>query len=80
MMTMNTNRPLVSIRQFGKWLKAQWIAEVPEELALCEFDCRKNQCASAEWAACQRRISKATGELIPAARAIDRSQKSEAAP
>jgi len=32
------------------------IADVPEDIAICEFDCSKNQCTYGEWATCQRRI------------------------
>jgi hypothetical protein len=54
-----------SLCGFGHWLKGQIIAEVPMELALCEFDCRRNQCPWGEWLSCERRISKAAGELMP---------------
>jgi len=37
-------------------LKSLLIADVPEDLAICEFDCRKNQCTYGEWATCHRRI------------------------
>jgi len=32
------------------------IADVRKEIAICEFDCPKNQCTKGEWATCQRRI------------------------
>ena len=48
-----------------QWLKDQWIREVPEDLALCEFDCRKAQCFDGEWDTCERRLSHASGELMP---------------
>ena len=56
-----------SLRQLWQWLKRQWIKEVPEDIALCEFDCRKGQCLYDEWDSCERRISKAAGELMPPA-------------
>lgn len=37
-------------------MKKQIVEEVPEEIALCEFNCRKNQCTQAEWATCPRRL------------------------
>ncbi len=46
-------------------INRQLIAEVPEDFALCEFDCRKRQCIQGEWEACERRIHKAAGELFP---------------
>ena len=40
-----------------QWLKREWIENVPEDIALCEFDCHKGQCTYGEWASCERRIS-----------------------
>jgi hypothetical protein len=48
-----------------QWLKRQIIREVPEDSELCEFDCRKQQCAMGEWATCDRRLRRADGELMP---------------
>ncbi len=48
-----------------QWLKDQIAQDVPEADALCEYDCRKQQCVTGEWAACERRIQKAAGELWP---------------
>lgn len=50
---------------FGHCVKDQIVAEVPDDLALCEFDCRESQCSWNEWVSCERRISKAAGELMP---------------
>jgi hypothetical protein len=55
--------------QLWQWVKEQIIQDVPEGVALCEFDCRKQQCRMQEWETCERRMNKATGELSPAARA-----------
>jgi len=58
-----------SFHQLWRRLKSQWIADsISDDIALCEFDCRKSQCRYDEWASCERRITKAAGELMPAAR------------
>ena len=31
------------------------VDEVPEDIAVCEFDCRKPDCRHGEWESCQRR-------------------------
>jgi len=49
-------------------LKRQVVQDVPDDSALCEFDCRKGQCRQEEWANCERRIRKAAGELFPDSR------------
>lgn len=48
-----------------RWLKNQIVDEVPPEDALCEFDCRKEQCQFDEWATCERRLSRGAGEFMP---------------
>lgn len=53
------------IRAIWRWLRNQVVQEVPEDSAICEFDCRKEQCVQAEWATCERRLSHAAGELMP---------------
>jgi hypothetical protein len=39
---------------FLQWL-TKLIPEVPEEIAACEFDCRKTECLMGNWAQCERR-------------------------
>ena len=55
MSTSSSNR---SDSRTSLWqrLKNMLIADVPEDLAICEFDCPKYQCTHGEWATCQRRI------------------------
>jgi len=52
-----------------RWIKVQWLSEVPDDIGLCEFDCRKDQCLEGEWISCERRITRAAGELMPEPRA-----------
>jgi hypothetical protein len=51
--------------RFSCWLRDHWLGEVSPEIALCEFDCKHGQCLQDEWATCQRRITRAAGELMP---------------
>jgi hypothetical protein len=51
--------------RFVPWIKDQWVRSVPGEIAVCEFDCRKDQCLEGEWVSCERRITRAAGELRP---------------
>ena len=53
-------------RNLWQKLKEHVAQPVREDDALCEFDCRKLECAEDEWATCERRISKGAGELRPA--------------
>jgi hypothetical protein len=54
------------VRRAWSWLGSELIQDVPEESALCEFDCRKPQCTYKEWSSCRRRLERAAGELMPA--------------
>jgi hypothetical protein len=48
-----------------RWVKDQIVQDVPKDSALCEFDCRKEQCTIGEWETCERRLDKGAGELMP---------------
>jgi len=48
-----------------KFLTRQAVDDVPEDVGICEFDCRKQQCMHDEWASCERRKRKGSGELFP---------------
>ena len=56
------------VHRIWRWLRNQIVQEVPEDSALCEFDCRKDQCTVGEWESCDRRLNKAAGELMPSPR------------
>jgi len=59
---MNATRLPVLVGELCHWLRKQIVAEVPADLAVCEFECRKTECSSDEWICCERRISRAAGE------------------
>ena len=56
-----------AVRKFGGrimrpiwlWLENQFIQEIPADLALCEYECRKQDCTEADWLICERRITHA---------------------
>ena len=41
-----------------QWIKSEFIQEIPDDIALCEYDCRKEQCTQEEWLTCGRRVSR----------------------
>jgi hypothetical protein len=57
-----TKKPLQGLR---RWVAEQIIQDVPEDIALCNMDCKKEQCTHEEWEHCDRRIHKAAGEFMP---------------
>jgi len=52
-------------RRVWQNVQKQFIEDVPADIGLCEFDCRKPECSMGEWQNCDRRIVKAAGELSP---------------
>ena len=54
-----------SFHRLWQFVKRQIVDEVPEDSAICQFDCRKGQCQQREWETCDRRIRKGAGELFP---------------
>ena len=38
-----------------KWVMSRMTQEVPEEIANCEFACRKTECLMGEWNTCANR-------------------------
>ncbi len=53
------------LRNIWDWAMGHIVSEVSDDDALCEFDCRKPQCAEGEWEYCTRRLQQAAGELMP---------------
>jgi hypothetical protein len=59
-----------ALTRLRQWIREQAIQDVPADIALCEFDCRKGQCSLNEWQTCQRRLTGAAGELSPRAESV----------
>jgi hypothetical protein len=43
-------------RRLRRWIKRRLIQDVPEEIAACEFECRRTECQQGEWETCERRL------------------------
>jgi hypothetical protein len=43
-------------RRLRQWITTRLIQDVPEDTAVCEFDCRKLECRQGEWKICERRL------------------------
>jgi hypothetical protein len=56
-MSVTSTRWLGLLAKSWRSLRQQSVADVPIELELCEFECRKPQCLKGEWEHCQRRLS-----------------------
>jgi hypothetical protein len=62
----NLKTIVASISQLGVWLKRELLADVPEEPAVCEFECRRIDCRYKEHLDCRRRVSPPAVSLMPA--------------
>ena len=58
----------MGLRRIGDWLLGQIVQDVPEEIGVCEFDCRRVDCSPGELEQCERRRCRAKGELMPGER------------
>jgi len=51
---------------FSRLAQNQIVQRIPEDISICEFDCRRTQCTDQQWTSCDRRLDRAAGELMPA--------------
>ncbi len=54
-----------TLRSFSRWVHDQFVQPVEDDSALCEFDCRSNDCTFGEWLTCEKRLHRGEGELMP---------------
>ena len=54
-MSVQTEERVGLFRHLRNWLGAKFVAEVPADVAVCEFNCGKTTCPQIEWAACEKR-------------------------
>jgi len=48
-----------------RFLMSQLIQDVPDSIAVCEFNCRETDCSAERWASCERRLLHASRERVP---------------
>jgi len=54
-----------SVIRAWRWLSEQVVQDVPEDIMVCEFDCRKAQCNMDEAELCEMRRTEGVGALSP---------------
>ena len=52
---------------------SQIVQDVPEDIRICEYECRKSQCTMAHATGCEMRRHAGAGDLLPLAEAIRRA-------
>jgi hypothetical protein len=50
------------LRRLWSRLHGSWVSDVPAQIAICEFECRKDQCMNNEWDSCEHRMARCAGE------------------
>ncbi len=51
-------------RRLWQWFVERWVSNVPAEIMVCEFECRKEQCLQGEWDTCEQRILRSAEKLL----------------
>ena len=51
------------IRNLWRWLQGQMVQDVPDSIAVCEFECRPASCRRDEWERCEHRLRDAAARL-----------------
>ncbi len=55
-MTLPPPKEVNIIRRAWHFLTQGWAEQVPNDVACCEFQCKRTQCLDEEWETCQRRL------------------------
>ncbi|NEV62396.1 hypothetical protein [Thiorhodococcus minor] len=55
-MTKTTKTPASFLTRLRLSFARFWVDAVPDDLAACEFDCRKTRCVEGDWEACAHRL------------------------
>ena len=55
-MNLPPTRKTRFVRKVWEFLASKWIGEVPDDIACCEFNCRKLYCEQGEWETCEHRL------------------------
>jgi hypothetical protein len=55
-MTAKNEQTPGTLRYFWHDIGVPWIDSVSDELAECEFECRKPECSRGEWETCAHRL------------------------
>ena len=45
-----------------RWIKGRLIQDVPEDIAACEFECRRTECQQGKWETCEKRLRGMRGD------------------
>jgi len=56
------------LQNIWDWTRGHLVGEVPEDDAICAFDCRKPQCTEGEWENCMRRLERVAEQSMHAKR------------
>lgn len=52
------------LQRLWEQLVGQWVSNVPAEIMVCEFECRKAQCLQGEWDTCEHRILRSADQRL----------------
>ena len=55
-MVAQKEESLSPFRRLRRWMRSRLVQDVPEDVAACEFECRRTECKQGEWETCERRL------------------------
>lgn len=61
---------MTQIKSLKERILAHIVSEIPDELALCEFDCLKQDCTEDDWGHCEKRL-----QMVKAIRACRNEER-----
>lgn len=53
---------LSPFRRLQQWIKDRMVQDVPEDIAACEFECRRTECRLGDWSTCENRLRGMCGD------------------
>ncbi len=65
-MAAQEQETLSSFRKLWLWIKSLVVQDAPEDIAPCEFDCRRLECRQGDWEVCDKRLDRVSDGTSPA--------------
>ena len=55
-MVAQAGKRLSPFSRLRRWIRDRLIQDVPEDIAACEFECRRTECLQGDWETCEKRL------------------------
>jgi hypothetical protein len=65
-MAAQKEKALSSHRKLWRWIRILVVQDAPEDIAPCEFECRRPECRQGDWEVCEKRLHRVSEGAGPA--------------